>query len=415
MKPENELASHPGLRLLLETGAREGRVSYQFLNQTLGDLSLDDESAEDLLEVLENRGIQIVDEAPLASQVAPAKTPKIAKIAKPKKAGPNSDLDDVLASLEELMNSPLGELLARDEAAESEDPEEESSALEDSFTQYMNRMGHVPLLEIDDEKRLANLARSGTENEKTEAKQKLVEANLRLVVSIAKRYDKRASMPLIDLVQEGNIGLMRAVDKWNPSRGDRLASYATWYIRESINRAIAAQARAIRLPGHLGAAVQKLQRLQRELSQQLGRAPSIDDLATAAGMTHAQVQEALRTAAEPLSLESPVGDDENSSLGDILAATEDSPLEEISRGELHEAIEFALENLSAHERNVVQQRFGLGDFAGVGARSEEDVARSMNLSRERVHELEIRALRKMRRRTRGTALEGLFDGDNFDD
>lgn len=449
-------ASHPQLRAILDRGAREGRVTYQFINETLGDLPVDDEATETLYEVLEKRSIQIVDESELGG--APGQ-PKSAKTARPrpgktsKDAGSTSgtiagtaessagsgsepkaapaprkarkdsefgDLDDVLASLEELMNSPLGELLARDDAATEGGVDEEGESLgapvEDSFTQYMNRMGRVPRLSEEEEARLGKLARTGSELEREDAKAKLVEANLRLVVSIAKRYVDHAALPLIDLVQEGNVGLMRAVDKWDPERGRTLGSYATWYIRESINQSIANQARAIRLPGHVGAAVQKLQRLQRELAQQLGRPPVLDEVALAAGMTPDQASEILRLIAEPISFEAPMGEDENSTLGDVLAGVDDEfSMTELSKKDLNAAVDFALENLTERERAVIEQRFGLGDYSGVGARTVDDVALNMRVSRERVRELEIRALRKMRRRTRGTVLEGLFDTGELED
>ncbi|HEX8834043.1 MAG TPA: sigma-70 family RNA polymerase sigma factor [Abditibacteriaceae bacterium] len=435
------LLREPRVQQLLKEGAHRGEVSYHQINELLGDLQIDELAAEELFEALEHRAINVVEElAPedadgiVMPKAKPTPKPKIAPsrptsnsvspgaaASAPKKKSDDDelgDLDEVLASLEEFMNSPLGELLARDDAhaegvRESEKGGEEApvgAEIEDSYSQYLHRMAAIPLMEAEEELRWAKLAREGSEREQLEAKQKLVEANWRLVVSLARKYQGRASLPLLDIVQEGNIGLVRAVERYNPERGQRLASYASWYIRDSINHAIAAQARSIRLPGHLSAAMQKLQRVQREQVQVLGRDPHPDELAAAASMTPEQVYEILRLVAEPISFETPLGSDESSRLGEHLA-DEEQPglLQDISKETMREALEVSLELLAPRERAVIEQRFALGDYESGGTRTVDQISATMHLSRDRVRELEIRALRKMRRRTRGTVLEGIFE------
>jgi RNA polymerase primary sigma factor len=431
----NSLLTEPRVMRLLEQGERDGAVSYDLINRLLGDLQIDEVEAEALFDALESRGVEVTDEptTPDSTAASGAEKVRIAPQADPAKPttrrSRHRDLDDVLASLEELMialpgaaiaedASPTGESAGQSDvgsaaavsAAEDIEDSLADAPMADALTHYMNQMGRVPLLSQEEEARLARLARHGTPEEQVAARQKLVEANLRLVVHIARRYAARNLLPLLDIVQEGNIGLMRAVERFDPERGQRLSAYATWWIRQSINRAIAEQARSIRLPGHLSAVIQKLQGLQRELAQDLGRQPSRQELAEAAGMTFTQVDEALRAIAAPLSLDKPVGDDEDTvEFGESVADPDsDAPLTALSRDELRRELDRSLEGLSERERAVVTQRFGMGDYAGSGPSSLEDVAARMNLSRERVHQIELRALRKMRRRTRGTALEDIF-------
>lgn len=459
---------------IVEQGARLGRISYNRINEMLGETQLDEDETESLFEALENRGVQVVDDETIETgdsieqpanrqaettrnvqarpvKARPAKSLRTSQAHSSDadaaresgrkedevKASRHRDLDAVLASLDEMMNSPLGAIIAQDMeeperpkrgkaspdvgdgsgASNSADELMETSdgSVEDALTQYMNQMGRVPLLSPQEETRLARLARNGSSQEQTQARQKLVEANLRLVVHLARRYAGRAALPLLDLVQEGNLGLMRAVESFDPERGRRLSSYATKPIRESINRAIAAQSRSIRLPGHLSAAIQKLQRLQRELSQSLGRSPSRDELGKAAGMTQEQVEEALRSSSEPLSLESHGGgnEDDGNELGDSLSdENSEVPISALSKTELQEGISRTLQTLSDRERAVILQRFGMGQYASDGPQAIEDIAARMKLSRERVHRLEVRALRKMRRRTKGTSLDDSYAGDD---
>jgi RNA polymerase primary sigma factor len=419
----DSLLSQPRVHDLLEQGAREGRVSYGLINDVLGDLQIDEVDAEELFEALENRGIEIVeDEAPSRASTTSA-TPGASATATPRPSTRHRDLDEVLASIEGVIGPPAsslatsGAMIAGESGAEPttvEDLDDDVSgaAVEDALTQYMTQMARVPLLTADEEKRLARIVRNGTPEEQATARQKLVESNLRLVVYIARRYAGRAALPLLDIVQEGNIGLMRAVDRFDPERGHRLSTYATWWIRQSINRAISAQARSIRLPAHLSDAIQKLYRLQRELAQNLGREPSRQELADASNMTVTQVDEALRAVAEPLSLETPVSDEDNTELGEFVSDPEaDTPITALSRSELRTEISQTLSTLSERERAIIEQRFGIGEYESSGPRTLEDIATRMQLSRERVRQLEVRALRKMRRRTHGLAMDSDHDED----
>ena len=272
----------------------------------------------------------------------------------------------------------------------------------DALSQYMHQLGRVPLLSADEERALAEEARAGSQS----AKQKLVEANLRLVVHLARPYAGRAAMPLMDVVQEGNLGLIRAVEKFDPSRGQRLSSFASWYIRDAINRAVSVQSRSIRLPSHLSALIQKLQRVQRELMQKHGREPFRHELAESLDVAEEQIEELQRVGTAPLSLDAPSrsGDDESDEFGERLMTddmSDDIPMAALARGELRGELESAMEKLSRRERSILMQRFGMGEYADSGARSLDDIAAGMNLSRDRARQLEIRALRKMRRRAKG--------------
>ncbi|MDQ3815291.1 MAG: sigma-70 family RNA polymerase sigma factor [Armatimonadota bacterium] len=419
------LFMEPRVQQLITQGARSGQLSYDHINDVLGDLHLDEAAVEALLEALENRGIAIVDEPDVAvsgsvsakvkSQTAPA-APDLPTTIPSARQSRHSDLDDILASLNTLLSAaPADSATAQVVAQDAQEDEEPGPAVEDAFKQWAHHMSHIPLLSADEEKRLARLARSGTPEEQVAARQKLVESNWRLVVHIARRYTGRSTLPLLDIVQEGIIGLMRAVERFDPCREQRLSTYATWWIRQSINRAIADQARSMRLPGHLYGVIQKLQRLQAQMAHSLGRQPSRQELAEAAGMTVSQVEEALRAAVQPLSLESPVGEEEEMELGELVSAPEDeSPTAVFSRAELRDELERALQALSERERTIVMKRFGIGDYESGGPQTLEDIAVELKLSRERIRQMEIRALRKLRRRTRNTALAEVFGADEVE-
>ena len=427
---------------LLEAGARAGKLSYAHINRVLGDAQIDAEDAEAIFEVLESRGIQVVDEAELAPKAdvaAPSKTPKA-----PKDARPDRELDDVLSKIETFFAPAESSTRLEDEGEESDaemqlaqdesalggmelsgtaaailddDADESGSAVSDAFTQYLQQMGRTPLLSIEEEQHLAHLAREASPEQRIAAKQRLVEANLRMVVHIARNYQGRGLLPLLDIVQEGNLGLIRAVDKFNPNKGQRLSSFATWYIREAINHALAAQARSIRLPGHLSGALQKLQRLSREMTQTLGREPSRQELAQAAGLSLKQVEELQRVVAEPLSLDqSSSGGEDEDDLGERVSDVgADDSMTGISRDQLQGGIREVLETLPERESDILQQRFGLGEYAEIGPSSLDDIAANLRISRDRVHQLEVRALRKLRHRTKGTPLGALLSGDDEDD
>ena len=407
---ETDLLSHPRVHELFVQGAREGQLTYSAINDLLSDLQLDEDALEILFAALEARDIAIIEEKSKAAKDAKKST----------RPARHEDLDDVLASLKDLESLlDSSGLPALDEEQNSETPAEEredddeiiaavsnDDELEDVFKQYLNRMGRIPLLSAYEEKQLAMEARDGSPEAQISAKQKLVESNLRLVVSIAKNYGSRTPLPMMDLVQEGNIGLMRAVDRFNPDKGQRLSAYATWWIRQRLNRAVSDQARTMRLPGHLYGAIQKLFRTQRELTQTLGRPPSREELAKAAEMTTTQVDEAMRASLSPVSLETPIGEEENDELGEAIAddGGDDIPMAALAQSELKRDMATAMEDLSDRERLVLQKRFGLGDFAEAGAQTLDDIARELSLSRERVHQLETRALRKLRKRSHGTGI-----------
>jgi len=404
-------AAHPRVRAILAAGARAGELSYDELNHLLGDTPVSEGDIEFLLDALERRGISLVDapapSTPAATSTAAPSTPSSTSTAaapstpSPTSAGgANDDLDDVLAALRNL-EAEAG-LAAGDEGEDEEADEEQT---EDAFRQYMNRMGRVPLLSEEEERHLTRLVHDGTPAEQERARQKLTEANLRLVVSIARAYAGRTSLSFLDIMQEGNIGLMRAIDRYDPQRSERLASYASWWIRRSIGKALANHARSMRLPGHLYETVQKLNRLRRELEQELKREPSRHELAEAAQMTVPQVDEALRAIAQPLSLEAPVGEAEDSELGEAVTdQSEETPDEAHAQQELRTELMEVLGNLPEREQAVLLMRFGLGAYRAGGPRTYEDIAKTMKLSRDRVRRLEIRALRKLRRHARGADL-----------
>lgn len=425
--PTTTLLEQPRVQQLIEQGARDGQVSYGLINELLGDLSVDEDAIESLLEAIERRGIAVVDEqraAPVPTNAANSsvagtahETTGVAPTnthAKPTaRRGRHTDLDEALASLEEMLAA--SELpLAAD--IEDEADAEAGNVVEDAFKQYVQHLGRVPLLSREEELRLARRARSGSPEASAAARQHLVEANLRLVVYLARHYADRTSLPLLDIIQEGNVGLIRAVERYDPERGHRLSTYATWWIRQSINRAIREQVRSIRLPASLSGAIQKLNRLQRELTQTLGRQPSRVELAEVSGLTLVQVEEALRAGAQPLSLETPVGEDQDTELGESVSDPgSDEALDSLSRTELREELQRALVGIGDRERVIILKRFGLGEYAKSGAQSLEDIARDLKLSLERVRQLEIRALRKLRRRSRIAALADVFGGEDEED
>jgi RNA polymerase primary sigma factor len=265
----------------------------------------------------------------------------------------------------------------------------ESAALDDPVRMYLKEIGRVDLLTAADEVRLAKDMEAGS----MAAKQHLTEANLRLVVSIAKKYMGRG-MPFLDLIQEGNLGLIRAVEKFDYRRGYKFSTYATWWIRQAITRAIADQARTIRVPVHMVERINKLVAVSRRLFQELGREPSDEEVAEEMGLTPEKVREMFRAAQEPVSLETPIGDEGDSHLGDFVEDKEAvSPSEAASVSLLQDQVQDLLDTLTPRERRVIQLRFGLVDDH---QRSLEEVSRRLGIPRERVRQVEARALAKLR-------------------
>ncbi len=275
-------------------------------------------------------------------------------------------------------------------------------AIDDHVRIYLKEIGKVPLLTAEEEVELAGRMAEGDEL----AKQKLVEANLRLVVSIAKRYVGRG-MALLDLIQEGNLGLIKAVEKFDYTKGFKFSTYATWWIRQAITRAIADQARTIRIPVHMVETINKLIRVSRQKLQELGREPSPEELAEAMEMSVEKVREIMKIAQEPVSLETPIGEEEDSHLGDFIPDDDiPAPAEAAAFTLLKEQLVEVLDTLTEREQKVLELRFGLGDGR---ARTLEEVGKDFNVTRERIRQIEAKALRKLRHPTRSKKLKDFLE------
>ena len=277
-----------------------------------------------------------------------------------------------------------------------------SAKVNDPVRMYLKEIGVVPLLSNEEEKELA----IAVENGDLEAKQRLAEANLRLVVSIAKRYVGRG-MQFLDLIQEGNMGLMKAVDKFDYSKGFKFSTYATWWIRQAITRAIADQARTIRIPVHMVETINKLVREQRNLLQELGQDPTPEQIAERMEMTPDKVREILKIAQEPVSLETPIGEEDDSHLGDFIEdEVIENPVDYTTRVVLREQLDEVLDTLTDREENVLRLRFGLDDGK---MRTLEDVGKVFNVTRERIRQIEAKALRKLRHPSRSKQLKDFIE------
>lgn len=327
---------------------------------------LDADGIDDLLERLTDGGISITDKdgTPSSKYVVEAPKPE--------------ELTD-----EELLGS-------------------NSAKVNDPVRMYLKEIGVVPLLSNEEEKELA----IAVENGDLEAKQRLAEANLRLVVSIAKRYVGRG-MQFLDLIQEGNMGLMKAVDKFDYSKGFKFSTYATWWIRQAITRAIADQARTIRIPVHMVETINKLVREQRNLLQELGQDPTPEQIAERMDMTPDKVREILKIAQEPVSLETPIGEEDDSHLGDFIEdEVIENPVDYTTRVVLREQLDEVLDTLTDREENVLRLRFGLDDGK---MRTLEDVGKVFNVTRERIRQIEAKALRKLRHPSRSKQLKDFIE------
>ncbi len=315
---------------------------------------------------------------------------------------------------------------AEDEKPEAEEESQEetiqaSLALDDPVRMYLKEIGRVPLLSMDDEKNLAmrieageaEAGKDGAANSATvvtgeEAKRQLTEANLRLVVSIAKKYVGRG-MQFLDLIQEGNLGLIRAVEKFDYRKGYKFSTYATWWIRQAITRALADQARTIRIPVHMVETINRLIKISRQLLQELGRDPSVEEIAIEMGLTPEKVREVMKISQEPISLETPIGEEEDSHLGDFIEDQEAvAPAEAASVMLLKEKMHDVLANLTERERKVLVLRFGLEDGH---QRTLEEVGQEFGVTRERIRQIEAKALRKLRHPSRGKALKDYWSNE----
>lgn len=315
-------------------------------------------------------------------------------------------IQDAGISITDKEGNPSARVLHnKEEEAELTDEEllgSNSAKVNDPVRMYLKEIGVVPLLTNEEEQELAILVEQGD----TEAKQRLAEANLRLVVSIAKRYVGRG-MQFLDLIQEGNMGLMKAVDKFDYTKGFKFSTYATWWIRQAITRAIADQARTIRIPVHMVETINKLVREQRNLLQELGQDPTPEQIAERMDMTPDKVREILKIAQEPVSLETPIGEEDDSHLGDFIEdEVIENPVDYTTRVVLREQLDEVLDTLTDREENVLRLRFGLDDGK---MRTLEDVGKVFNVTRERIRQIEAKALRKLRHPSRSKPLRDFIE------
>ncbi|PWM46808.1 MAG: RNA polymerase sigma factor RpoD [Clostridiales bacterium] len=358
------------IKSLLERGKEKGTLSYNEITEELDRIDLTPEQIAIVIDELRTSDIEIEEDF---------------------------NIDPDLKSLEDEVNSlPV-------------DPEDmeallqaEGITIDDPVKVYLHEIGRVPLLNSDEENELAERIAKGD----PEAKKKLNEANLRLVVSIAKRYVGRGLL-FLDLIQEGNLGLIKAVDKFDSTKGYKFSTYATWWIRQAITRAIADQARTIRIPVHMVETINRLLKTERALVQELARQPQADEIAAEMNMPVERVREIMKVALEPVSLESPVGEEEDSHLGDFLADDDiPAPSDVASQTLLKEELNEVLKTLSDREARVLRLRFGLEDGR---TRTLEEVGREFRVTRERIRQIEAKALRKLRHPSRSKRLKDFLD------
>jgi RNA polymerase primary sigma factor len=372
-----QLKDSEELRRLIEEGKRKGVLTYDEINDTLSHQEeLDAEQVDDILQTFADEGIRIVEKA---------------------REFPDSPMPEgVHVDPEAIVRTAVVEPTAEDLAAV------ETMPLDDSVRMWLREIGKTPLLTNKEEISLAKRIEAGDHV----AKAILTEANLRLVVSIAKRYSGRG-MSFPDLIQEGNIGLIRAVEKFDYRKGYKFSTYATWWIRQAITRAIADQARTIRIPVHMVETINRLIKTSSQLLQDLGRDPTLDELAREMGIPPERVSEIIRIAPEPLSLETPIGEEEDSHLADFIEDHEAiSPAEAASNMILREKIEESLNNLTPRERDVLKMRFGLDDGY---SRTLEEVGRHFKVTRERIRQIEAKALKKLRHPSRSRKLRDYLE------
>lgn len=361
VKPNNDTRKTV-LKELIKQGKSRGMLTYKEITEAFSDIELEPDQIEKIYETLENMGIDIIG--------------------------------DIDAEIEDLQLS--------DEDLDISVPE--GITIDDPVRMYLKEIGKVPLLSADEEIELAKKMEEGD----VEAKKKLAEANLRLVVSIAKRYVGRG-MLFLDLIQEGNLGLIKAVEKFDYTKGYKFSTYATWWIRQAITRAIADQARTIRIPVHMVETINKLIRLSRQLLQELGREPTPEEIAKEMGLPVEKVRDIMKISQEPVSLETPIGEEEDSHLGDFIPDDEAAaPAEAAAFTLLKEQLIDVLDTLTAREEKVLRLRFGLDDGR---ARTLEEVGKEFNVTRERIRQIEAKALRKLRHPSRSKKLKDYLDDD----
>ncbi len=372
---QNTKTPEERLNELLEKGKKTGKLTAKEL-ECLEEMNLDGEAVDKFYETLEKNGVDIDvgadDLLPPIDDVLP-------------------DVDD-LAGIEEVTDEEINDTDALMDSFSTDDP----------VRMYLKEIGKVPLLTPEEEVELAIQMSQGNE----EAKHRMTEANLRLVVSIAKRYVGRG-MLFLDLIQEGNLGLIKAVEKFDYTKGYKFSTYATWWIRQAITRAIADQARTIRIPVHMVETINKTIRVSRQLLQELGHDPSAEEIAKEMDMPVDKVRDILKIAQEPVSLETPIGEEEDSHLGDFIPDEDASePSEAASFSLLREQLEEVLDTLAPREKKVLELRFGIVDGR---TRTLEEVGKEFNVTRERIRQIEAKALRKLRHPSRSKKLRDFLN------
>ena len=373
MTNEAENKKNNAVKDLIELGRKRGKLRDREIIDSLEEVDLDGDTLEKLYDTLEGLGIEVTSEEPDAAL----------------------DDEEEPADLSTIEEIPPEELA---DAATITD----GLAIDDHVRMYLKEIGKVDLLTPEQEVDLAERMIAGEE----EAKQKLAEANLRLVVSIAKRYVGRG-MLFLDLIQEGNLGLIKAVEKFDHTKGYKFSTYATWWIRQAITRAIADQARTIRIPVHMVETINKVIRISRQLLQELGHDPTPEDIAKEMGIPVEKVREILKIAQEPISLETPIGEEEDSHLGDFIPDDDaPEPAEAASFVLLKEQLVFVLKTLTPREEKVLKLRFGLDDGR---TRTLEEVGKEFNVTRERIRQIEAKALRKLRHPSRSKKLKDFLN------
>jgi len=358
VKPNNDIKTI--VLELMEKGKQKGMLTYKEIMDVFDEIDIEPEQIEKIYESLENAGVDVVGDI-------------------------EAEMKDIQLTEEDFdISIPEG------------------INIDDPVRMYLKEIGKVPLLSADEEIELAQRMGEGDE----EAKRRLAEANLRLVVSIAKRYVGRG-MLFLDLIQEGNLGLIKAVEKFDYKKGFKFSTYATWWIRQAITRAIADQARTIRIPVHMVETINKLIRVSRQLLQELGRDPLPEEIAKEMNMPVEKVREIMKISQEPVSLETPIGEEEDSHLGDFIPDEDaPAPAEVASFQLLREQLEEVLTTLTPREQKVLKLRFGLEDGR---TRTLEEVGKEFGVTRERIRQIEAKALRKLRHPTRSKKLKDYLD------
>ncbi|MEI3140015.1 MAG: RNA polymerase sigma factor RpoD [Lachnospiraceae bacterium] len=356
-------------KLVEDAKTKKTVLTYKQVNDAFASMPINEEKMDLILEYLEKNNIDVLQD------------------------------DNVDDTTDLLLDTDDEVILSEEDEVEIIDDADvlEGVSTEDPVRMYLKEIGNVPLLSTEEEVALAQRVEAGDES----AKKQLIEANLRLVVSIAKKYVGRG-MPFLDLIQEGNMGLMKAVDKFDYSKGFKFSTYATWWIRQAITRGIADTGRTIRVPVHMVETINKTLRMTRTLLQELGREPTPEEVAERLGVPVARVREVLKISRDPVSLDTPIGEEDDSHLGDFIEDDSAlSPADSAAFSMLREELSTALESLTDRERQVVQLRFGLIDGR---ARTLEEVGKEFNVTRERIRQIEAKALRKLRHPSRSKRL-----------